>query len=338
MRVLAVLFRLFSLFGLLALGALLWFKFDTQTKQQVSFLDEVIDDAYAVLQSEKEAQWKDISEKKTAFNDVFDSNEQIPDGDENLLSAAVDALRSSEDSIYRNQDYRDRLDSTSKEYGPGSLYWDAELKLWKISDGYKLESPAGFKDPFEDESKFPFKDKKLEDGTILKGVPRHQRLRTVIGMFYKDRHDKYGEITKLRGMIVERDEELRQYQNMWAREKKLKEETLDELADTQIKLKGVEEDLVNEKSERQKEKEASDQQRWLQGEPGGGRSCHSYARKSNRRSCVWSDECPRRRNRSLPDRTERGLLGRGNYPALRDAHSGLQNSEPHRVSRQATPN
>ena len=260
MRVLAVLFRLFSLFGLLALGALLWFKFDTQTKQQVSFLDEVIDDAYAVLQSEKEAQWKDISEKKTAFNDVFDSNEQIPDGDENLLSAAVDALRSSEDSIYRNQDYRDRLDSTSKEYGPGSLYWDAELKLWKISDGYKLESPAGFKDPFEDESKFPFKDKKLEDGTILKGVPRHQRLRTVIGMFYKDRHDKYGEITKLRGMIVERDEELRQYQNMWAREKKLKEETLDELADTQIKLKGVEEDLVNEKSERQKEKEASDQQ------------------------------------------------------------------------------
>ena len=79
-------------------------------------------------------------------------------------------------------------------------------------------------------------------------------------MFYKDRHDKYGEITKLRGMIVERDEELRQYQNMWAREKKLKEETLDELADTQIKLKGVEEDLVNEKSERQKEKEASDQQ------------------------------------------------------------------------------
>ena len=260
MRVLAVLFRLFSLFGLLALGALLWFKFDTQTKQQVSFLDEVIDDAYAVLQSEKEAQWKDISEKKTAFNDVFDSNEQIPDGDQNLLSAAVDALRSSEDSIYRNQDYRDRLDSTSKEYGPGSLYWDAELKLWKISDGYKLESPAGFKDPFEDESKFPFKDKKLEDGTILKGVPRHQRLRTVIGMFYKDRHDKYGEITKLRGMIVERDEELRQYQNMWAREKKLKEETLDELADTQIKLKGVEEDLVNEKSERQKEKEASDQQ------------------------------------------------------------------------------
>ena len=100
----------------------------------------------------------------------------------------------------------------------------------------------------------------IEDGTVLKGVPRHQRLRTVIGMFYKDRHDKYGEIVKLRGMIVERDEELRQYQNMWAREKKLKEDTLDELADTQIKLKGVEADLANEKQERQNEKEAADQQ------------------------------------------------------------------------------
>lgn len=260
MRVLAVLFRLFSLFGLLALGGLLWLKFDTFNKQQFSFLDEVVDDAYTVLQSEKEAQWKDISDKKTAFNDVFDSNDQVPEGEENLLAVAVAALRSSEDAIYRNQDYRDRLDNTTKEYGPGSLYWDAEQKIWKISSDYKLESPAGFKNPFEDESKFPFRDKKLEDGTILKGVPRHQRLRTVIGMFYKDRHDKHGEITKLRSMIVERDEELRQYQNMWAREKKLKEETLDELADTQIKLKGVEADLANEKEERKKENEAAEQQ------------------------------------------------------------------------------
>ena len=135
-----------------------------------------------------------------------------------------------------------------------------EAGAWKISDGYKLESPAGFLNPFEDISKFPYRDKKLEDGTVIKGVPRHQRLRTVIGMFYKDRHDKQSEITKLRSMIVERDEELRQYQNMWAREKQIKEETQDELADTQIKLKGVEADLDNEKKERQNEKEASEQQ------------------------------------------------------------------------------
>ena len=260
MRVLAVLFRIFSLLGLLALAALLWMKFDTQTKQQTSFLDEVIDDAYVILQSEKEAQWKDISEKKSAFNDVFDANEQVADGDENLLSIAVDSLRTSEDGIIRNQDYRERLDSVTKEYGPGSLYWDAENLIWKISDGYKLESPAGFRDPFEDDSKFPFKDLKKEDGTVIKGVPRHQRLRTVIGMFYKDRHDKYSEISKLRTMVVERDEELRQLQNMWARKKKIKEDTQDELADTQIKLKGVEADLANEKQERQNEKEAAEQQ------------------------------------------------------------------------------
>ena len=79
----------------LGLAGLLWLKFDTQTKQQVAFMDEVIDDAYTVLQSEKYAQWKDISEKKSAFNDVFDANEQIPDGDENLLSLAVEALDTS---------------------------------------------------------------------------------------------------------------------------------------------------------------------------------------------------------------------------------------------------
>ena len=259
MRVLAVLFRLFSLFGLLALCAFLWLKFDTNNKQQISFLDEVVDDAYSILQSDSKA-WKDVSDKKSAFNDVFDANEQIPEGEENLLFNAVDELRTAEDGIFRNQSYRELLDSTSKEYGPGSLYWDAEAGAWKISDGYKLESPAGFLNPFEDISKFPYRDKKLEDGTVIKGVPRHQRLRTVIGMFYKDRHDKQSEITKLRSMIVERDEELRQYQNMWAREKQIKEETQDELADTQIKLKGVEADLDNEKKERQNEKEASEQQ------------------------------------------------------------------------------
>ena len=61
-------------------------------------------------------------------------------------------------------------------------------------------------------------------------------------------------------MIVLRDEELRQFQNMWAREKEAKEKTQDELADTQIKLKGVEADLANEKQERQNEKEAAEQQ------------------------------------------------------------------------------
>jgi len=256
MRVLAVLFRLFSLLGLLALCGMLWLKFDTLNKQTFSFLDEIVDDSYAILQSEQEAKWKDLGEKKSIFNDTFDANEQVPDGEENKLAGALEDVKVSEDSLLRNADYRDRLDRLTKEFGPGTMYWDSEVGMWRVNKDAKLESPAGFKDPFEDETKFPKADKTLDDGTVLKGVPRHQRLRTVIGMFYKDRHDRYTEVSKLRSMIVERDQELRQYQNMWAREKKLKEETLDELADTQIKLKGVEADLTNEKEERKKENEA----------------------------------------------------------------------------------
>ena len=147
MRVLAVLFRIFSLLGLLSLAGLLWLKFDTQTKQQISFLDEVLDDAYTVLQSESK-QWEEINQKKSNFNDVYEANEQIPEGEDNLLSLAVDELRTAEDVIFRNQNYRERLDLTTNEYGAGSLYWDSEAKLWKVSDGYKLESPAGFRTPF----------------------------------------------------------------------------------------------------------------------------------------------------------------------------------------------
>ena len=42
-------------------------------------------------------------------------------------------------------------------------------------------------------------------------------------MFYKDRHNLYSEFSNLRSLIVEQgDEELRKYQNMWARENQKK--------------------------------------------------------------------------------------------------------------------
>ena len=242
MRVLAALFRIFSLLGLLALCGLLWLKFDTQTKQQTAFLDDVLDDAYGILQSDSK-QWDEIKNKKGDFIDVFDTNEQVPDGSDNPLEKAVQELNDAEQNIFRGQAYRELLDETTKEYGPGSLYWDAEANAWRVSDGYKLESPANYKDPFEDLSQFPFKDEKQEDGSVIKGVPRHQRLRTVIGMFYKDRHNLYSEFSNLRSLIVERDVELRRYQNMWAREKEEKETTQDELSDAQIKLQGFEQDI-----------------------------------------------------------------------------------------------
>ena len=242
MRVLAALFRIFSLLGLLALCGLLWLKFDTQTKQQTAFLDDVLDDAYGILQSDSK-QWDEIKNKKGDFIDVFDTNEQVPDGSDNPLEKAVQELNDAEQNIFRGQAYRELLDETTKEYGPGSLYWDAEANAWRVSDGYKLESPANYKDPFEDLSQFPFKDEKQEDGSVIKGVPRHQRLRTVIGMFYKDRHNLYSEFSKLRSLIVERDVELRRYQNMWAREKEEKDTTQDELPDAQVTIKGYEADI-----------------------------------------------------------------------------------------------
>ena len=86
MRVLAVLFRLFSLLGLLALCSMLWLKFDTLSKQSFSYLDELIEDSYSILQSEQEAKWKDLNEKKSLFNDTFAANDQVADGEDNKLS------------------------------------------------------------------------------------------------------------------------------------------------------------------------------------------------------------------------------------------------------------
>ena len=159
MRVLAVLFRLFALIGLLGLAGLLWLKFDTQTKQQIAFMDEVIDDAYTVLQSEKRPSGK-IFLRKSVLLMMFlmPMNRYLTEMKICCRSQSKHWTHQSR-FIYRNQDYRDRLESSAKEYGPGSLYWDSQDNMWKISDDYKLESPAGFKDPFEDESKFPLKIK-----------------------------------------------------------------------------------------------------------------------------------------------------------------------------------
>ena len=115
MRVLAVLFRLFSLFGLLALCGMLWYKFDTLDKQSYSFLDEVIDDSYQILQSEQEVKWKELDEKIGLFDDTFASNEQVPEGEDNKLATALEEVRVSEDSLIRNADYRDKLDRLTKE-------------------------------------------------------------------------------------------------------------------------------------------------------------------------------------------------------------------------------
>ena len=132
-----------------------------------SFLDEVVDGAYFILQSEKEAQWKDISVKKTEFMEIFDANEQIDRDDENPLLEAADSLRASEDAIFRNSDYRESLDLFTLEFGAEALVWDSESKKWKPNPAINLTPPANFMDPFEDEMKFPKENLKKKDGTLV---------------------------------------------------------------------------------------------------------------------------------------------------------------------------
>ena len=256
MNALAIIFRLLSLLSVAGLAGFLWFKLDKTRTMDASFLDEVVDGAYFILQSEKEAQWKDISVKKTEFMEIFDANEQIDRDDENPLLEAADSLRASEDAIFRNSDYRESLDLFTLEFGAEALVWYSESKKWKPNPAIKLTPPANFMDPFEDEMKFPKENLKKKDGTLVKAVPRANRLRTVIGMFYKDRHDKYNEISKLRDMIVERDEELREYQNLFSDEKEERNRLEEEKADLTITWRNLSADFNQSKIDRQAEKEA----------------------------------------------------------------------------------
>ena len=260
MNALAVLFRLLSLLSVAGLAAYLWILSETKKIQKNVFLDEQVKNGYVILQSQKEAQWKDISSKGSAFNEVFDDNQPVGLNDENPLSEALSNLRTAEDGILRNPDYRDALDAHAKEFGANTFIWDTEIKKWKINPSVKAESLASLKDPFSDEKLFPKEDVKKEDGTVIPGVSRENRLRTLMGMFYKDRHEKFSEIGKMRAKIVERDEALRESQNLFDKMKEQKEDWERKSGVFEVKLGQVEADLTAEKAGRKSEKEASDQQ------------------------------------------------------------------------------
>ena len=260
MNALAVLFRLLSLLSVAGLAAYLWILSETQKTQNNVFLDKQVRNGYSILQSAKEAQWKDISTKRSAFNEVFDDNQPVGLNDENPLADALSNLRTAEDGILRNPDYRDALDEHSKEFGAGTFIWDSEAKKWKVNPSVKADSIASLKDPFSDEKLFPKEDVQKEDGSIIPGVSRENRLRTLLGMFYKDRHEKFSEIGKMRAKIVERDEALRESQNLFDKMKEQKEEWERKSGEFEVKLGQVEADLTAEKADRKSEKEAADQQ------------------------------------------------------------------------------
>jgi len=260
MNALAVLFRLLSLLSVAGLAAYLWILSETKKTQNNVFLDKQVRNGYSILQSAKEAQWKDISTKRSAFNEVFDDNQPVGLNDENPLADALSNLRTAEDGILRNPDYRDALDEYSKEFGAGTFIWDTEAKTWKLNPSVKADSIASLKDPFSDEKLFPKEDVQKEDGSIIPGVSRENRLRTLLGMFYKDRHEKFSEIGKMRAKIVERDEALRESQNLFDKMKEQKEEWERKSGEFEVKLGQVEADLTAEKADRKSEKEAADQQ------------------------------------------------------------------------------
>ncbi len=258
MRALATVFRLLATFGLAGLAGVLWMKWDTFTLQTHSFLDEVTDVAYTVLQSEQNKQWEQIDQKKSEFYEIFDSNDPVGQNDENPLAVSADSIKSSESILLKKPEYRESLDDAYFEFGANSLTWNSESKSWQKSKDKNLSPPSSFVDPFKDESKFPKDQLKLEDGTVIPAVPRPNRLRTVIGMFYKDRDEKFKEISKLREMIVSRDNDLREYQNLYAKEKERKEELEGEVGELTVKIEALEADLNLEREERKAEKEAAE--------------------------------------------------------------------------------
>jgi hypothetical protein len=172
----------------------------------------------------------------------------------------LNALSTSENVIWRGKDYRGKYDDLAKEFGPNTFYWNSEEKTWEPNAKAKPEGIATLKNPFSDEKKFPKEDVELEDGTVIPAVPRENRLRTVMGMLYKDRNDKHIEIASLRSNIVERDLGLRESQNLFNDMKTQREDWEAKSLNFQLKLQNTEADLAEEKKLGKDEKEAAEQE------------------------------------------------------------------------------
>ena len=54
-------------------------------------------------------------------------------------------------------------------------------------------------------------------------------------MLYKDRNDKFTDINKLRSMLVSRDVELREFQNLFAREQEERKKFEDQTSDLTVR-------------------------------------------------------------------------------------------------------
>lgn len=259
MKVFSVFFRLLSLLLPIALATYLWMESEVLTERSESFLDEVVSDAYSILQADKKSLWDELNSKKAAFDEAFESNEPVSSEDENPLALKFADLRSTEDALLRNSEYRDELDQLSMEFGADAFIWDSSAKRWMPNALVKLKPPTGLRDPFRDESKFPLYDRTDGDGYLTKGISRENRLRTVLGMFYRDRHNKLLEANGLRAKVVLRDRELREFQNLFYEEKGFREVLEDQVSDLTVRLNSAQAGLDKEKVDRKSEFEQAEE-------------------------------------------------------------------------------
>ncbi|MFP6887841.1 MAG: hypothetical protein VB997_09775, partial [Opitutales bacterium] len=259
MNVIAIIIRLLSLFALSGLALVLFLTHEEYLAQDEAFLKEQVANGYDILQSSKEAQWSNVKEKKQSFREVFDANDPVPNvNDPNPLTESETEVKASEDAILAQKDYREKLDSHTKEFGQGAFFWNSQKGVngaWELSSPDKLESIANLKNNFSGIDSY--KENETDDnGNLVPGVSHHNRLRTLLGKFYKDRKDKFSETSGLRLMITDRDRALRESQRLYDNMKEEKEKWEASSRDFELKFQSSQADLAKEKEERQNEKEA----------------------------------------------------------------------------------
>ena len=263
MNAVAVLLRLFSLFGLVGLALFLWLEHESYIAQDEAFLEEQVENGYEVLQSSKETQWKNVKDKKQAFMDVFDSNEPVSSvNDSNPLTEAANELKAAEDAVLKKREYTAKLDAVTREFGQGSFIWNSEAKSWDGADPKKSlilkaepESIGNLKNNFAEIDLYK-ENQTDENGNFIPGVSHHNRLRTLLGKFYKARKDTLSELYSSRQMTADRDRALRESQRLYDNMKEEKEKWEASSRDFELKFQSSQADLANEKEERQQEKEA----------------------------------------------------------------------------------
>ena len=263
MNAVAVLLRLFSLFGLVGLALFLWLEHESYIAQDEAFLEEQVENGYEILQSSKETQWKNVKDKKQAFMDVFDANEPVSSvNDPNPLTEAANELKAANDAILKKKEFTAKLDAVTREFGQGSFIWNSEGKSWDGADPKKSpllktepESIGNLKNNFADIDSYK-EEQTDENGNFIPGVSHHNRLRTLLGKFYKARKDTLSELYSSRQMTADRDRALRESQRLYDNMKEEKEKWEASSRDFELKFQSSQADLANEKEQRQQEKEA----------------------------------------------------------------------------------